>query len=184
MSDSAAVAAGPSARDLWWVPLVQGILAIVLGLLFFSNPAATAVTMAFFIGIWWFIRGIIDIVLMFVDHTMWGWKLFMGIVGILAGWLVMSYVVKAPLLTTLGLGAIWVWVLGLMGIFMGVVDIAQAFKGAGWGRGLLGVLMILIGVWLMAKPIRAALTLPWVFGVLLVFYGVLGIFAAFQLRKA
>ena len=182
MSDDVAV--GASARDLWWLPLVQGILAIVLGLLFFSNPAATSVTMAFFIGIWWFVRGIMDIVLMFVDHTMWGWKLFMGILGILAGWLVMSYVTKAPILTTLGLGTIWIWVLGIMGIMMGFVDIYQAFKGAGWGRGLLGVLMILLGIWLVAEPVRAALTLPWVFGVLLVFGGIMAIVAAFQLKKA
>ena len=163
---------------------MQGILAIVLGLLFFANPAATSVTLAFFIGIWWFVRGIMDIVFMFVDHSMWGWKLFMGILGILAGWLVMSYITKAPLLTTLGLATIWVWVLGIMGIAMGIADIVQAFKGAGWGRGLLGVVMILLGIWLVAEPVRAAITLPWVFGVLLLVSGIMAIFAAFQVKNA
>jgi len=184
VSDDTAVAVGAPERSLWWIPLVQGILTIVLGLLFLTNPAATSVTFAFIIGMWWFVRGIIDLVLMFVDHTMWGLKLFMGVLGIIAGWIVMSVVMDTPLLGTLGLATAYVWVLGIMGIVMGVVDIVQAFKGAGWGRGLLGVLMIILGGWLVANPVGSAIYLPWVFGVLMIVFGIMAVAAAFQLKKA
>ena len=184
MSDDTAVAVSADARSLWWVPLVQGILAIVLGLLFFANPGATSVTLVFFIGLWWFVRGIIDLVLIFVDHTMWGWKLFMGILGIVAGWIVAAAVIETPLIATLAVGTIWAWVLGFMGVVMGIIDLYQAFKGAGWGRGILGVLMIIFGIWIMTSPVQSAIALPWVFGVLLLLGGIMAIVAAFQLKKA
>ena len=184
MSDDTAVAVCAPERSLWWIPLVQGILTIVLGLLFLTNPAATSVTFAFIIGMWWFVRGIIDLVLIFVDHTMWGWKLFMGILGIVAGWIVAAAVIEKPLIATLAVGTIWAWVLGFMGVVMGIIDLYQAFKGAGWGRGILGVLMIIFGIWIMTSPVQSAIALPWVFGVLLLLGGIMAIVAAFQLRKA
>lgn len=183
LSDDVVVAAGAPVAIPWWIPLVQGILTIVVGLLFLTNPAATSITFAFIIGVYWFVRGIIDLVLMFVDTTMWGWKLFIGVIGILAGWLVMSVVLDTPLLGTLGLASAYVWVLGIMGVVIGVADIVQAFQGAGWGRGLLGVLMIILGGWLIANPVESAIYLPWVFGVLMLVFGAFAIIAAFQLKK-
>lgn len=183
MNDTAAVA-GTRENSGWWVPLVLGIATIIFGILFLTNPAATSVTFTLVIGMYWFARGIIDIVLMFADTTLWGWKLFVGVIGILAGWLVMSSVLETPLFASLGLGTAFVVVLGIMGIVMGVSDIAQAFMGAGWGRGILGVLMILLGIWLLAHPFSSALALPWLFGVAMIVFGGLACIAAFQLRKA
>jgi uncharacterized membrane protein HdeD (DUF308 family) len=34
-------AAAPSTSSRWWLPLVEGILAILLGLMFLTNPAVT-----------------------------------------------------------------------------------------------------------------------------------------------
>lgn len=183
MSNGTAVAENP-AGVAWWVPLVMGILTVIVGIMFLSNPAATSVTFALVIGIYWFVRGIMDIVLIFVDKTLWGLKLFAGLLGIGAGWIVASWVMEAPFLGTLTLGATFVWVLGIMGIAMGIADIVHAFKGAGWGRGLLGVLMIFLGLWLIAEPVQAAFALPWTMGIMMIFFGTLSIVSAFQLKKA
>jgi len=69
-------------------------------------------------------QGIIDIVYMFVDRTAWGWKLFMGVVSIIAG----SYIMMYPVATALMLPRLFVLVLGIWGLVYGVVLLLMAFR--------------------------------------------------------
>ncbi len=48
---------------------------------------------------------------MFIDHTAWGWKLFMGVVSIIAGGSILMYPVSAALV----LPQVFVCVLGYLG---------------------------------------------------------------------
>ena len=91
---------------------------------------------------------------------------------------------RTPLLATVGLAAIYVFVLGIQGIVFGVIQIIQAFQGGGWGVGILGVVSILFGALLMANPVIAGLALPWVFGVFAVVGGIAGIVLAFKAKNA
>jgi uncharacterized membrane protein HdeD (DUF308 family) len=154
----------------WWAVLIQGIAAFILGVLLLINPASTTLVIVQFLGIYWFIVGIIDIVRIFIDSTAWGWKLFSGIVGILAGLAIIQY----PLWATILVPTVLVWVIGFFGIVIGVIGLVQAFQGAGWGMGILGVLSILFGLVLLANPMVGALTLPFIFGIL----GIVGGIAA------
>ncbi|MBI4673502.1 MAG: DUF308 domain-containing protein [Chloroflexi bacterium] len=83
----------------WWLFLIEGISSIVLGLLLLTNPAVTVLVLVQFLGIWWLVSGILDIVGIFMDKTAWGWKLFSGIIGILAGIVILQH----PILSTIGL---------------------------------------------------------------------------------
>ena len=79
MSADAAVAdMRAEVQEHWWLPLVQGIAAIVLGILLLTYTGATSAILAGFIGFYWLIQGVVNLISMFVDHTMWGWKLFIG----------------------------------------------------------------------------------------------------------
>ena len=69
----------------WWLVLIEGILAIVLGAFLLFQPGSTWVIIVQVIAIYWLISGIFKIVSIFFDSSMWGWKLFAGIIGILAG---------------------------------------------------------------------------------------------------
>ena len=162
----------------WWAVLIEGIAAIILGLLLLANPLTTTVILIQFLGIYWLVTGVIDIVRIFVDKTAWGWKLFTGIIGIIAGILIIQY----PLWATLLVPTTLVWVFGFFGIVLGVVYLIQAFQGAGWGAGILGALSILFGILLLFNPFVAALGLPFVFGILAVVGGVLALFGSFRLR--
>lgn len=103
---------------------------------------------------------------------MWGWKLFIGILGIIAGFVVLDHV----LLATFMVPTVAILVLGVEGIVMGVIYLIQAFQGAGWGAGILGVLTVSVfGIILVANPFIAALTLPWVLGIASI------VFSAFSL---
>ena len=162
----------------WWLVLIEGIALIILGLLLLANPAQTSVIVIQVLGIYWLIVGIIKIVSIFIDSSMWGWKLFAGIVGILAGILILQHPLYAPLLV----GAALVIILGIQGIIMGIVGLIQAFQGGGWGVGILGVVSVLIGILLLANIWLFTFSLPWVIGILAIVGGIIAIIAAFRVK--
>lgn len=162
----------------WWVVLIEGIAAIIIGILLLINPRITTVVLIQFLGIYWFIVGIIDIVRIFMDSSMWGWKLFSGIIGILAGIAIINY----PLWASVLVPTVLVWVFGFFGIMIGVIGLIQAFQGAGWGAGILGILSILFGLLLLFNAFVASLTLPFIFGILGLVGGVAALVMAFRMR--
>jgi len=72
--------------------------------------------------------------------------------------------------------------LGIGGIIMGIVNLVQAFSGAGWGVGILGVLSIIFGIILLGNTVIAVALLPWVLGFTFIFGGIAAVVMAFRLR--
>ena len=60
-----------------------------------------------------------------MDSSQWGWKLFAGILGIIAGIIVLNH----PLLSPILVGNAVIIILGIQGLILGVVGIIQAFQG-------------------------------------------------------
>ncbi len=133
---------GTMKRVPWWLILIEGILSIIVGLALLVWPAKAFTTLVFFLGFWWLVDGIFDIVSIFIDHSRWGWKLFMGIIGILAG----VFLIQAPLQGALVLAPTFVIILGFMGIMYGTIGLINAFQGGGWGAGIMGVISIILGI--------------------------------------
>jgi uncharacterized membrane protein HdeD (DUF308 family) len=88
------------------------------------------------------VGGILTLVSIFVDRRLWGWKLFAGVIGVWAG----LSVIQHPLWSAVFLPTVLVILLGIQGIFYGIVYIIEAIKGLGWGTAILGALSILMGV--------------------------------------
>ena len=162
----------------WWIVLLQGIASLILGILLLIQPGITTLIIVQFIGIYWFVSGIFGIVSIFIDNRMWGWKLFSGIMGIIAGIIIIQHPLwsNVLILSTLAI------VLGVQGLLIGITNLIQAFQGAGWGIGILGLLSIVFGLVLVFNPLMAGLTLPWVIGVFAVVGGILAIVMAFRLK--
>ena len=133
-------------RDLpWWLVLIEGIALIILGIFLLAKPGMTSLIVIQFLGIYWFVVGIFKIITIFVDSSLWGWKLFAGILGILAG----IVVVRHPLWSTAVVGLTLIIMLGIQGIIVGVIGVFQAFKGAGWATGILGAVSAILGLVLL-----------------------------------
>lgn len=164
----------------WWLTLVAGIAAIIVGIFMFTNTAATSVFIAQVIGWYWFFSGIMHLVMMFVDSRGWGWSLFLGIIGIVAG----LWIINNPIAGTLGLGAAVVLVLGIQGIIYGIVALIASFQGGGLGSAVLGIISIIFGIILVGNWFAATVVLPWVIGVFLVVGGFAAIFFAFKQKGA
>ena len=77
------------AMDLSGWALSYGALDIVLGILFLVNPLVSAGALAWFIGAFFIVFGVFEVVGAFkvrnMGASMWGWMLFSGIVGALCG---------------------------------------------------------------------------------------------------
>ena len=162
----------------WWLLLLEGIAAIIVGILLFTTTEKTVVVLVQFIGLYWLIRGIFDIVSIFIDHTMWGWKLFSGIIGIIAGMMILQNTLWAAVFVP----TIMVWVLGFYGIIAGIVLLIQAFKGGGWGVGIMGVVLILVGIFILGNTLITTAVAIWLSGFVLVIGGFVAVVQAFRQR--
>jgi uncharacterized membrane protein HdeD (DUF308 family) len=166
-------------RELpWWLVLIEGIALLILGVFLLAKPGMTSVIVVQFLGIYWFIAGIFKIISIFVDSELWGWKLFAGIIGILAG----IAVIQHPLWSATIVGNTLIIFLGIGGIIMGGVSLYQAFKGAGLVTGILGVVSVILGIALLLNVWAFTFSLPWVLGILALAGGVATIVASFRLK--
>ncbi len=183
MTTAAAVQTQTKSRP-WWLTLISGILATVVGATLLWGGLGTKVQtymlLVTFLGIWWMVQGIFDIISIFIDHSMWGWKLFIGIVSLMAGYYIVSY----PIVSAIALPKIFVLVLGIWGLMYGIILLIMAFQGGGWGAGILGVLGIIFGIALMANYYVAGmgLSMLWTAAVFAFFGGIFMIVQAFRQR--
>jgi uncharacterized membrane protein HdeD (DUF308 family) len=170
----------------WWLSLITGIALVIVGaVMLFAAPKQkldTYMVLVTFIGIYWLVQGIFDIVFIFIDHTAWGWKLFIGIVSIIAGASILMYPVAAALV----LPKIFVLVLGIWGLMYGIILLIMAFQGGGWGAGILGVLGIIFGIALMVNYTvpGMGLAMLWTAAVFAFFGGFVMIVQSFRTRSA
>lgn len=162
----------------WWLVLIEGIALLILGVLFLTSPAATWTSMVWILGIYWVVIGIVKLISMFQDHDKWGWKLILGILYIIAG----IFLISNPISGSVVFGLSVALVIGIYAIIIGIVSLIAAFKGAGWGAGILGVITIIIGIWLLMNIGASTLALPWTVGILSLIAGIYLIYKSFKLK--
>ena len=162
----------------WWLVLLEGIAAVVIGILLLTSPGITLFALIQVIGFFWLIGGILGIVGIFIDSSLWGWKLVSGILGILAGIVVLQH----PVWSSILIPALLVIFLGIQAIISGGAGLVLAFQGGGWGRGILGVLNIILGLVLLFNPLIGVAVLPFMLGSISFIGGLSAIVIAFKMR--
>ena len=165
----------------WWVVLIEGIFSLILGIFLITAPGMTTVFLVTVLGFYWLVRGIFSLVAIFIGETgmHWGWLLLSGILGIIAG----PVVLRHPLLATVIVANMVVIIVAVLGLMMGLVDLAQAFSGSGWGIGMLGALSVIIAFMLLFNSFAAALFLLFVIAGFMIAGGIGAIFSSFRLRN-
>lgn len=163
----------------WWMVLLEGIAAVILGVLLLLAPGSTTLVLIQVLGFYWLIVGILALVSLFEDRSLWGWKLCSGILGILAG----LVIIRHPLWSALFIPTFLVMLLAIQSLIQGVIHIIEAFRGGGFGLVVLGILNILIGVVLLSAPLMAAFVMVLVVGLLALIGGLVAIFTAFRVHS-
>jgi uncharacterized membrane protein HdeD (DUF308 family) len=163
----------------WWMVLLEGLAAVIVGVLLLTSPGITTLVLVQVLGFYWLIVGILALVSLFVDRSLWGWKLCSGLLGILSG----LVIIRHPLWSALLIPTLLVIVLAVQSLLQGVIKMVEAFRGGGFGAIVLGILNILLGVLLLSAPLMAAFVLPLVVGIFALIGGVAAIFGAFRLHS-
>ena len=136
----------------WWLVLLQGIGAVLLGLMLVSALGAAVDVLAQALGWFWMLVAAATAVSIFVDRRLWGAKLVSAVLGVVAAALVVDHPLWAAALEPITL----TWILGIYGIIAGATYLARAIMdGAGWAPGALGLTVFLLGVALLSTPVIA-----------------------------
>ncbi len=163
----------------WWHLLLQGIMAMIVGFLLVSFPGETIIVLVQILGLYWLVTGILGLVSLFIDHSQWGWKLAIGILGILAGVIVVRHPAWSGFLIPFTI----VILLGIQAIIQGIIELVLAFQGHGWGALLLGVINIIFGLFILSAPLISTCVFPVVLGIVAIILGAFTIFGAFRTRE-
>lgn len=153
------------------IALFGGIISLIFGILLFTQTAATLSLVMLLLGLAWFIQEIVTLLAIFINSKEWGWKLFGGAIGVAAGLLVL----QNPVASTVAVPAAVAIVLGIFGVLIGISALVSAFQGEGWGAGIFGAVSIVLGLLLLFNALVGGQVLIWLFALLLVIQGVIGI---------
>lgn len=174
---------GALARQLWYLPVLRGVAAVLLGIVALVWPGVAVLTVVTLLGILWIIDGVLAVVDGFRRRGTPGaaWTIFFGVVSVLAGLvLVIRPGMSASVLVMLA--GIWAVVGGIV-LAISAVSARKAV-GRGWGWGVaLGVLTLAFGVVLLVAPGLSAVVLAIVLGIYAIVGGVLLVVVGFQIRS-
>lgn len=157
---------GMASLCLWWLVLLQGIVTLILGIMFLAQPFETLAVLVVFLGAYWFVTGIFTLIGLAVDKSNAAMKAILGVLSIIAGIVILAH----PLYSALMVPLILITFIGAWAIVMGAISLYGGFKGGGWGSTALGILGIIFGIILLAAPYIALALLPTVLGI----FGVAG----------
>jgi len=178
---------GQFLSDTWWIILLRGIMLLLFGILFMFYPGITLITVMAILGVYWFVDGIFMIVSSIVGHKQikgWGWGIFSGILGILAGIVVMAKPVAGAVFTHIFL----VYFMGFTAIFKGGSEIFFGIMMRKeitneWVYILIGIISIVFGAFILRNPDVGSNLLIWLVIIFSVGGGILLIVRSFQLSR-
>jgi uncharacterized membrane protein HdeD (DUF308 family) len=167
----------------WWAIALRGLVAILFGIAAFLWPGITLWALVALFGAYALVDGIFAVIESFrrdVVGERWWALLFEGFIGIAIGVVTFFW----PRLTAMGL----LYLIAFWAIVTGVFEIITAIRlrheiRGEWMMVLIGILSIVFGFLLVARPLAGALSLVFVIGAFVFAMGALMIALAFKLRS-
>lgn len=109
--------------ERWWIVLLGGIVGIIVGILTFFWPDATALVILYFIAAWALVTGILDIIAAIQLRKVITNEWSMGLAGLA------SAIFGILLFLFPGAGALSVvWIIGIYAIIAGILFIILGFR--------------------------------------------------------
>jgi uncharacterized membrane protein HdeD (DUF308 family) len=176
---------GRTVSRTWWALGINGVLAIIVGILVIARPLESVAAFALVIALWALMHGIVRIVQALdlrslVPH--WGIVLVTGIIDVGFGIAALYYYPVLSLSFAIVGMSLWLTVAGFAGI---AVAAHERRAGMSWGwdmtRGVLGVVVAIFA--LLSPPVTLAAIMALIAG-----YGIVGgvvlLVGAFRLRSS
>ncbi len=165
----------------WWMLLVRGFAAILLGIAALIVPGITLSALVTVFAAYLFVDGFFLIVsaITRMSYPRWWLTLLEGVLGILAG--ISAFLFPgAAVLTFFYIVAAWAVITGAFQI-VNAIELRRQIDNE-WWMILGGAISILWGGLLLARPAEGILTLLWLFAVAAILFGVMLILLAFRVR--
>jgi uncharacterized membrane protein HdeD (DUF308 family) len=173
----------PTLCRRWWVLLLEGLAAIVLGITAVLWPGITLVSLVWVFAIFALIQGVAEVILGMrgeADGTVWWTMIILGILSIASAIVAIAW----PGMTVVVLLAI----IAASAIIHGIFAIIAAIRlrkhiDDEWVLILSGVMSIAFGAILIARPKAGALAMVLLIGAYMMALGAMAIALSLRLRK-
>jgi uncharacterized membrane protein HdeD (DUF308 family) len=169
-------------KRVWWAIGIQGVLAIVFGLVALFYTSITLRALIYVFGVFTLLNGIFAIVAAVragEAHMRWGWLALAGIAGVVAGIVCFVW----PTFVALA----FVYLVSIWAIVIGVAEIAFALQWPDtlahpWLAALAGALSVLLGILLAIWPRSGATAFTWLIGIYAILYGATLLYYGYRLQ--
>ena len=172
-------------QHLWKSTLLSGILAVILGILVLVWPGKTVVVAAIFFGAYLLITGIAQVIFAFSLDVSAGGRVLLFLSG--AASLILAVLCFRHFGEGYAVLLLAIWI-GVGFVFRGVATTVAAISDptmpGRWWQVFVGVISLIAGVVVIASPFESILTLAIVVGIWLIVIGVFEVVSAFGMRRA
>lgn len=168
----------------WWLLLILGLLALVLGIWCFFTPFSTFLAFVMVFAVSFFVFGILEIVFAISNKDVmknWGWRLAMGVIDILFGILLCSNLVTSSLVVCFFV-AFWILFKSIGGIATSIE--LQKVPNSDWGWMLaLSILLLIVSFFLLFNPVAVSMFTAYIVSFTLIMYGIFAIYASLKMKR-
>lgn len=170
------------ATTAWWLVLVQGLLAIVFGVVAIVWPSLALETILVLFGAYSLLDGVVSLYAGIRNRDQgWGWLVFQGIASLAIGVLALRYPSTTAIALTL-IVAFWALVIGFIRIW-GAFELRR-LRARGWAWALIaGILAAVFGLALVVNPGYGAQALMWLIAITALVFGLALVINAALVRK-
>jgi uncharacterized membrane protein HdeD (DUF308 family) len=165
----------------WYMFLLKGIILVVLSLFVLINPEGTLKTIAFYLGIGFFISGIILVIrgipALNGDHKL-NWNVLEGSIDLILGFFLMVF--------PLAMASVFPVLIGLWAGFYGILIIVDAVNTVENRvmKLITGIVIFLLAIVLIFKPLLLGLTILAWLGILLLISGIMNIILSVKMKES
>ena len=166
----------------WWTFLLQGLFAIIFGVMLFIWPQPALVALVYLFGAFAMVDGVCAVAagIVLSSHMPHWWvALLQGLFGILIGFVTLLWP-QITWLVLLSLIAAWAILTGALELALGI-QVRKAIEGE-WMMIVGGILSILLGVLLVVFPAAGSLGLVLTIGIFAVVDGIRNIVFSARLQ--
>ncbi len=168
----------------WWLSIVIGILALIVGIWSLFTPFETFAVLTLLFVIIFLVQGILEIIFSISNRQTlhgWGWTLALGIVDVIFSIILMMNMALTPLVFSYVI-AFWLLFRSIWGISV-AIDF-RGFKDSGWGWLLaFSILGVLLSCIMFFMPGLAATFAIYLVGFALITYGIFRIYLGVRLKN-
>ncbi len=169
--------------EKWWISLLRGVFAFVLGMIMLFRPVETLSTLFILFALFLILDGLITGGIALFHHRStrrWLMSFQAGLLGVILGALILLWP-EAVILIFIIIIALWALIFGVMSITAGFRMRSEVI-----GSGMMisiGIVAAVFGFILLLMPRASLITMTWILALFLIVFGLMQIIMSFLLRK-